>query len=65
MAKQVIQIEVDTPDDWQLTGEYRHAVTYDHYMPEPGSIAQWLDYDPSNDAYLIARPVSATVEGVE
>jgi hypothetical protein len=64
MAKQRVEIEVDVPDKWELTGEYRHAVTYDHYMPEPGSIAQWLDYDPSPDGYLIARPVAAHIEPV-
>jgi hypothetical protein len=57
MAKQRVEIEVDVPSGWELTGEYRHAQTYDYYMPQPDNVAQWLDYSPTEDAVLIVRPL--------
>ena len=62
MAKQRIEIEVDVPEGWVFTGEYRHVQPNDHYMPEPSSAACWLADDPTDDAYLILRRVEPVRE---
>lgn len=62
MAKQRIEIDVDVPEGFEATGEFRCAVIGDFYIAWPGRAARWGMSSPSPAEVVILRKVEPVRE---
>jgi hypothetical protein len=56
-----VEIEVDVPDGWELTGEFHRAFKGNGYLSTCGALI-WTSDMPSSERYIILRKVEPVRE---